>query len=100
MGMREPREITCPVVAERKAYGGKPAAVKAAAALFLVLLLASLFPASAPGAGGAVMWTVNGVALRDLASSHAWYSGIVPDGSGGAIVAWMDQRSGNWDVYA
>ncbi|HTM57623.1 MAG TPA: T9SS type A sorting domain-containing protein [Candidatus Udaeobacter sp.] len=34
------------------------------------------------------------------ASSDQLYPTIVPDGAGGAIVTWEDQRSGNFDIYA
>lgn len=50
---------------------------------------------------GAVHWPTNGVALC-TASYNQSASTLVPDGSGGAIVAWMDQRTGTPfpDVYA
>jgi hypothetical protein len=50
-------------------------------------------------AAGTVGWTANGVALCTAAGEQA-YPKIVPDGAGGAIVAWMDERSGTYDVYA
>lgn len=44
-------------------------------------------------------WTLNGNALctapRDQLAGWP-----VSDGSGGAIVAWQDNRSGDWDIYA
>jgi DNA-binding beta-propeller fold protein YncE len=51
-------------------------------------------------AAGAPQWTADGVALctepGDQQSPR-----IVPDGVGGAIVAWPDYRSGtSWDLYA
>jgi hypothetical protein len=49
---------------------------------------------------GAPRWTANGVALRSLVGSDAQYPTIVSDGSGGAIVAWYDKRSGFYDIYA
>jgi predicted lipoprotein with Yx(FWY)xxD motif len=49
-------------------------------------------------ASGAVQWTANGVALC-TATGNQYSSGIVSDGAGGAIVAWDDQRSGNYDIY-
>jgi hypothetical protein len=49
--------------------------------------------------GGAVNWAANGVALCTDAGEQ-YYPTIVADGAGGAIVAWFDQRSGNYDIYA
>ncbi len=49
---------------------------------------------------GAVQWTANGVAIsvvQDIQTSPS----LIADGSGGAIIAWQDQRSGtNYDIYA
>ena len=50
-------------------------------------------------AGGAAMWTVDGVAICTQATAQA-NSAIVSDGVGGAIIAWNDQRAGNYDIYA
>ncbi len=48
---------------------------------------------------GAAQWTADGVAISALAGEQ-----IIPhlavDGSGGAIITWMDHRSGTWDIYA
>jgi len=44
-------------------------------------------------------WLYNGVALC-TASGDQQHPAIVSDGSGGAIVTWMDSRSGNLDIYA
>jgi hypothetical protein len=49
---------------------------------------------------GAVLWTANGVALCTAAFDQI-YPMIVSDGAAGAIVAWIDFRSGvSYDVYA
>ncbi|MCC6653035.1 MAG: hypothetical protein IT348_17910 [Candidatus Eisenbacteria bacterium] len=50
-------------------------------------------------AAGVVQWTANGVPLC-TALGEQLTARIVSDGSGGAIVAWYDARSGNADVYA
>lgn len=51
-------------------------------------------------ATGAPQWTGNGVAVC-TATNGQTDPGIATDGSGGAIVVWMDYRSGgNSDVYA
>jgi hypothetical protein len=48
---------------------------------------------------GAVQWAINGVAVCTAAADQ-----MVPvaaaDGAGGAVIAWYDFRSGNWDIYA
>lgn len=51
------------------------------------------------GAGGAVQWTTNGVALC-TAPNNQGNPVIVGDGFGGAIVAWSDPRNGLADIYA
>ena len=51
-------------------------------------------------AAGAVQWTVNGVAICTAINSQDSES-IMPDGSGGAIIAWSDYRNGSsYDIYA
>ena len=50
-------------------------------------------------ASGAVQWTSNGVGINTEASNQQ-YPTTVPDGSGGAIITWIDDSSGNWDIYA
>jgi hypothetical protein len=50
-------------------------------------------------AGGVVQWETNGVAICS-ATNNQDAAGIVADGSGGAIIAWEDYRTGNYDVYA
>jgi hypothetical protein len=50
------------------------------------------------GAGGSAMWTQDGIALTDTNVSQDQQR-MVPDGSGGAIVTWVDQRGGWLDIY-
>jgi len=47
---------------------------------------------------GVPEWTANGIAIC-TASGDQWYPAPVSDGSGGAIITWQDQRSGD-DIYA
>jgi len=54
-------------------------------------------------ASGAVdpAWPVNGRALCTAPNNNQLWPSIVPDGAGGAIVSWADNRSGtNWGIYA
>lgn len=48
---------------------------------------------------GTVQWTSNGVAIS-TASGWKVAPYLSSDGSGGAIVTWMDNRNGNLDVFA
>jgi len=48
---------------------------------------------------GASYWTANGVALC-TALGFQLAPVIASDGASGAIVAWEDERSGSWDIYA
>jgi hypothetical protein len=52
-------------------------------------------------AGGTAQWTANGVAVTTAANGQTAMQ-LVPDGSGGAVAAWQDERSasGAWDIYA
>lgn len=51
-------------------------------------------------AGGSVGWTPDGVGVCTL-PSKGQVPLIVPDGEGGAIIAWQDFRSDSyWDIYA
>jgi predicted lipoprotein with Yx(FWY)xxD motif len=47
---------------------------------------------------GVVQWTANGVPL--YTAGGAQDPQITSDGSGGAILTWYDNRSGNYDIYA
>ena len=51
-------------------------------------------------ASGVVQWTANGVAISTAADNQINPT-IVSDGSGGAIITWLDRRSGtDYDTYA
>ena len=50
------------------------------------------------GAGNA-LWTGNGIPLATVAGNQVGVM-LVPDGGGGAILAWEDARGGASDVYA
>lgn len=44
-------------------------------------------------------WPSDGRAMC-TAANNQYYPQAVSDGSGGAIVTWMDSRTGGWDLYA
>jgi hypothetical protein len=48
---------------------------------------------------GAPLWQVDGIGISTGSGSQETPS-IVADGAGGAIIAWTDSRSGNFDIYA
>ncbi len=48
---------------------------------------------------GTIQWTEDDVAVC-TANYQQYLSGITSDGAGGAIIAWMDYRNGNFDIYA
>ena len=48
---------------------------------------------------GSAMWTSNGIAVCNAAGNQLTPV-MVSDGSGGAIIAWVDDRAGGSDVYA
>ncbi len=50
-------------------------------------------------ADGYLLWTAGGVAVCTAADGQ-YKPEIVPDGAGGAIIAWSDFRNGNADIYA
>jgi len=58
-----------------------------------------IFAAHVTTSGVDPTWPVNGLTLCAAPSTQE-APAIVGDGASGAIVAWEDLRSGNWDVYA
>lgn len=50
-------------------------------------------------AAGNIKWAANGVAICGAAEWQGNLSSI-PDGEGGAIITWWDNRDGNGDIYA
>lgn len=50
-------------------------------------------------ADGDALWTTNGVAVCE-ATNHQTNPIMISDNNGGAIITWIDQRSGEADVYA
>jgi hypothetical protein len=50
-------------------------------------------------AAGTVQWTADGAAICAAASDQITPI-VTTDDAGGAIIAWRDDRSGNWDIYA
>ncbi len=47
---------------------------------------------------GQILWTLNGVDVC-TASDYQWSPKLTGDGTGGAIIAWYDLRSGDRDIY-
>lgn len=57
--------------------------------------------AQAVDAAGNILWTTGGVAIcAGTPATHYQPPRIEADGSGGAIIAWSDNRSGDYDIYA
>jgi hypothetical protein len=48
---------------------------------------------------GNVLWQANGEPVSSVANGQR-YPEIISDGSGGAVIAWEDQRNGTGDIYA
>jgi len=50
-------------------------------------------------ATGTLQWNVDGVAICNAVSDQ-YSPRLVSDTAGGAIIAWYDNRAGNYDIYA
>lgn len=50
-------------------------------------------------ANGAVQWAAGGVAVSTAATNKFFFR-LIPDGAGGAVLVWQDDRGGDWDLYA
>ena len=48
---------------------------------------------------GTVQWAADGVPLCTATASQDNVQ-VIPDGLGGAIITWQDNRNGNYDIYA
>lgn len=48
---------------------------------------------------GTPLWTADGIRMCS-ALGYQFVLGAIPDGEGGAIVSWDDERNGFWDIYA
>ena len=51
------------------------------------------------GSDGAAQWTADGVVICTAVGPQEFPIAI-SDGSGGALITWIDKRSGNYDIYA
>jgi len=50
-------------------------------------------------AAGTVLWATNGVAICTAAGNQSYFK-LASNGAGGAIVTWVDGRSGGFEIYA
>lgn len=48
---------------------------------------------------GYLLWKRDGIAIC-MATGNQLRSHLIPDGTGGAIISWIDARSGKYDIYA
>ncbi len=51
-------------------------------------------------ASGNRLWTADGVGVRTSPAGDTNSPCITSDGSGGAVIAWEDNRAGHYDIYA
>jgi hypothetical protein len=49
---------------------------------------------------GNLLWSQDVRVNTDMGTSGQWSPAISPDGSGGAIIVWGDERNGDSDIYA
>ncbi|MDD3642300.1 MAG: FlgD immunoglobulin-like domain containing protein [Candidatus Krumholzibacteria bacterium] len=63
---------------------------------FLAACMATLLAIAAPAHA---YWVEDGVEVCTQAASQS-FPVIAPDGSGGFLIAWLDQRNGNNDIFA
>ncbi|MDD4333355.1 MAG: discoidin domain-containing protein, partial [Patescibacteria group bacterium] len=62
---------------------------------------ADIYAQRLAGSDGSAIWTAGGVKIADDASNLTQHNPeIVSDGANGAVVAWLDDRNGDSDVYA
>lgn len=48
---------------------------------------------------GVIQWTADGIPVCDESSAQNGIQ-IIPDGAGGTIITWKDERNGGYDIYA
>lgn len=48
---------------------------------------------------GSLLWNVDGIAICNAVSDQ-YSPRLISDAAGGAIIAWYDNRAGNYDIYA
>ncbi len=76
------------------------ARIRVVLALLCALIAATLTVGLLTAALNEIVWTDNGVSVCG-ATGDQEEAQIIPDGSGGAILAWKDRRLGsNYDIYA
>lgn len=49
-------------------------------------------------ADGITQWADNGIGIVTT-TDYQDHPRLVPDGSGGAVIVWADDRNGDWDIY-